>query len=120
MKYMLLIYEAEEIWANKSEEERRQTIADHRELTKRLSSDGLEFSGAPLMPTSTSTTLRVRNNKRDILDGPFAATKEQLAGIYIINCDSLDDAIDYAEMIPNSATGSIEIRPLADHGELTV
>ncbi len=115
MKYMLLIYEAEEIWANKSDEERRQTLNGHSALRKRLVADNVEFSGAPLMPTSTATIVRVRKDRRQVLDGPFAEAKEQLAGIYIVDCESLDDAIDYAELIPNSAAGTIEIRPLAKH-----
>lgn len=117
MRYMLLIYEAEEIWANKSDEERRETLALHIALGERLAVDGVEHTGAALMPTPTSTTVRKRENRRQVLDGPFAETKEQLAGIYIVDCHSLDDAIDYAEMIPNCATGSIEIRPLANHQE---
>lgn len=115
MKYMLLIYEAEEIWADKTEEERRSTLKGHGRLRERMTEDGAEFSGAPLMPTATATSIRRRNGQRQVLDGPFAETKENLAGYYIVDCPSLDEAIEYAELIPNSATGTIEIRPLARH-----
>lgn len=115
MKYMLLIYEAEEIWMNKTEEERAETLRGHGELRAALQADGVEFSGAPLMPTTTSTSVRRRAGKRQVIDGPFAETKENLAGYYVIDCRSLDDALRYAEMIPNCSSGTIEIRPLAHH-----
>lgn len=115
MKYMLMIYEAENIWADKTEEERQLTLEGHAALRSALMEDGVEFSGAPLMPTATSTSVQARNGKRQIIDGPFAETKEQLAGFYIVDCASLDDAIRYAELIPNCQTGTIEIRPVAQH-----
>lgn len=115
MKYMLMIYEAEDIWADKTEEERQRTLAGHGKFSETLTADGVEFSGARLMPTATSTSLRRRNGKRQVIDGPFAETKEHLAGFYIVDCESLDDAIRYAELIPNCATGTVEIRPLGGH-----
>ena len=70
--------------------------------------------GAPLQPTSTATTVRVRNGKTLITDGPFTETKEQLAGIYILNCKDLDEALEMAARIPDAVFGSIEIRPVME------
>ncbi len=115
MKYMLLIYEAEQIWENKTQEERHLTLKGHAALRARLEADDISFSGLPLAPTSTATILRTRDGKCEITDGPFAETKEQLAGFYIVDCASLDNALEYASLIPNSSTGSIEVRPVTDH-----
>jgi len=115
MKYMLMIYESEHIWEGKTDEERRATLKGHGALRARLEADNIPFSGNPLMPTSAATVMKVRNGRREITDGPYAETTEQLAGYYVVDCATLDDALDYAELIPNSAAGSIEIRPVADH-----
>lgn len=115
MQYMLMIYEAEHIWEGKSEDERLTTLKGHGALRARLEADNVAYSGNPLMPTSSSTVVRRRGGVREITDGPFAETSEQLAGYYIVECPTLDDALDYAELIPNSSTGSIEIRPVANH-----
>lgn len=116
MQYMLMIYEAEHIWENKSEADKMTTLKGHGALRARLEADNIAYSGNPLMPTSTATVVRMREGAREITDGPYAETTEQLAGYYIVDCSTLDDAIDYAALIPNSASGSIEIRPLAGHG----
>lgn len=115
MQYMLMIYEAEHIWEDKTEEERLTTLKGHGALRARLEADNVAYSGHPLMPTSAATVLRQRAGAREITDGPYAETKEQLAGYYVVDCPSLDDALDYAALIPNSNTGSIEIRPVANH-----
>lgn len=115
MQYMLMIYEAERIWEDKTEDERLTTLKGHGALRARLEADNVLYSGNPLMPTSTATVLKVRNGSREITDGPFAETTEQLAGYYIVDCPTLDDALDYAELIPNSTSGSIEVRPVASH-----
>ncbi len=115
MQYMLMIYEAEHIWESKSEEERLATLKGHGALRARLEADNVPFSGNPLMPTSSATVVKVRGGSREVTDGPFAETTEQLAGYYVLDCPTLDDAMDYAELIPNSRTGSIEIRPIANH-----
>ena len=116
MKYMLLIYEAEHIWESKSTQERQVTLQGHGVLRARLEADRVPYSGHPLMPTSSATVVKVRRGKREVTDGPFAETTEQLAGYYLVDCGSLDDALAYAAMIPNSSTGRVEVRPVASHG----
>ena len=78
MQYLLLIYEAEEIWENKTDEEKRAVLAQHSVLGEQLSADGVEFSGKPLRSTTTAVSVRQRAGKTQISDGPFAETKEQL------------------------------------------
>ena len=117
MQYLLLIYEAEEIWESKTEAERREVLAEHKRLHEQLVEDNVSTQSAPLMPTSTAVSVQVRAGKRLVRDGPFAETKEQLAGFYLINVDTLGQAIEYAAMLPNAATGTLEIRPVADHSE---
>lgn len=115
MQYMLLIYEAEEIWENKNDAEKAEVLAGHRALNERLHADGVTFTGEPLMPTATAVSLRRRNGQTQISDGPFAETKEQLAGFYLVDVDSLEQAMEYAAMIPNNDAGTIEVRPLNEH-----
>ncbi len=115
MQYMLMIYEAEHIWESKTAEEKQTTLKGHGALRARLEADNVAYSGNPLMPTSSATVLRVRQGKREITDGPFAETTEQLAGYYVVECASLDKALDYAALIPNANAGSIEVRPVSDH-----
>ena len=115
MQYMLLIYEAEEIWEIKNEAEKAAVLAGHRALNDRLHADGVEFTGEPLMPTSTAVSVRRRNGQTQISDGPFAETKEQLAGFYLVDVDSLEQALEYPGLIPNNDAGTIEVRPLNEH-----
>ena len=115
MQYLLLIYEAEEIWESKTEAEKGRTMAAHRDLNARLTADGITYRGEPLMPVATALTVRRRGAEVDVTDGPFATTKEQLAGFYLIDCESIEQALSYAQDLPESATGSIEVRPVADH-----
>lgn len=118
MQYLLMIYEAEEIWENKSVEEKREVLTHHGALRERLLADGVEFSGKPLMPTTTAVTVRKRGGQIQVSDGPFAETKEQLAGFYLLDVDSLEAAMEYAALIPNAETGTIEVRPVEDHSDL--
>ena len=115
MQYLLLIYEAEEIWANKSEDEKRATLAEHGLLHERLQADGVEYSGEPLMPTATAVSLRTRGGDLQVSDGPFAETKEQLAGFYLVDVASVEQAMEYAALIPHVHTGTIEVRPIDNH-----
>ncbi len=118
MQYLLLIYEAEEIWENKSLEEKRAVLAGHGALHERLQADGIEHSGQPLMPTATAVSLRNRGGDLQVSDGPFAETKEQLAGFYLVDVESLEAAMEYAALIPHVATGTIEVRPIDNHEDL--
>ena len=115
MQYLLLIYEAEAIWESKTDEEKRAVLEEHGILHQRLQQDGVTYSGEPLMPTSTAVSLRVRAGELETADGPFAETKEQLAGFYLVDVDSLEQAVEYAGLIPHVKTGTIEVRPVDNH-----
>ena len=115
MQYLLLIYEAEQIWEAKSEQEREEVLRGHGVLQQSLRDANVEFAGNPLMPTSTAVSVRKRGSDVQITDGPFAETKEQLAGYYLVDVESMEDAIKFAQMIPNCDAGVIEVRPLANH-----
>lgn len=112
MKYALLIYTAEQEWAAKSKEEQGRTYSEYWAYSTELKSSGKMISCDPLDPTATATTIRVRDGKTLPTDGPFADTKEQLGGIYIVDVKDLDEAMAWAAKIPDARNGSIEIRPL--------
>ena len=118
MQYLLLIYEAEEIWENKSLEEKRAVLADHGKLAENMVGAEVEFSGQALRSTSTAVSLRNRAGELQVTDGPFGETKEQLAGFYLIDVPTMEDAIHYAQQIPHVETGTIEVRPVDDHSDL--
>ena len=115
MQYILLIYENEAEWNAISDPERQ---AEHREyvaFTDDIRRSGNHLSQVPpdpLAPTSTATTVRVRQGKTMLTDGPFAETKEQLGGYYVVDCKDLDEAIELASGIPAARHGSIEVRPI--------
>ncbi|MCA9166368.1 MAG: SRPBCC domain-containing protein, partial [Planctomycetales bacterium] len=111
MKYMLLIYGAETCW---TEEERRECMQESLELCEELATQGKFVAASPLHSVVTATTLRIRDGKRQITDGPFAETAEQLGGYYIIEAQNLDEAIDIASRVPPAKVGSVEIRPIFD------
>ncbi len=111
MRYVLLIYVQEDVLPNLPEDERNALIQGYAQFHQSVNESGLMSGGAPLQPISNSTTVRIRNNETLITDGPFAETKEQLAGIYILNCKDLDEAIEIAKTIPDVKYGAIEIRP---------
>lgn len=115
MQYLLLIYEAEDLWEAKSDEEKNAILARHGVLNENLDRNNVAWSGNPLMPTSTAVSLRNRGGELQVSDGPFAETKEQLAGYYLIDVDSLEAAMDYAAQIPAVDMGTIEVRPIASH-----
>jgi hypothetical protein len=118
MKYALLIYAAEKEWTEKSAEEQGLIYNEYAAYSAELQSSGKMLSCEPLDPTSTATTIRVRNGKTVTTDGPFADTKEQLGGIYVIDVKDLNEAMAWAERIPDARTGSIEIRPLMTFSEM--
>ena len=114
MRYMMLVYSAEGPDGLAAEEAER-IIAGHRQVMEEAARKGVLVGAEPLAPTSTATTVRVQQGKAMITDGPFAETKEQLAGYYIIDCENLDEAIDWAARIPTGCQGRegcIEIRPM--------
>jgi hypothetical protein len=118
MKYALLIYAAEKDWAEKSKEEQGRIYNEYWNYTLELKKSGKMVSCEPLDPTSTATTIRVRDGKTLTTDGPFADTKEQLGGVYVVDVANLDEAMAWAAKIPDAKGGSIEIRPLMNVPEM--
>jgi len=109
VKYMLLIYADEQIL---NDTERAQCYQESTQLAHQLESAGQYVAAAPLHPTSTATSVRVRAGKRVVTDGPFAETREQLGGYFMIDAENLDEAITVAAQIPMAARGTVEIRPV--------
>ena len=112
MKYIALIYTAAAANPVYGTPEFGAQLAAYKMATDTYIKDGVMGGGDALHPTTTATTVRVRKGKIETLDGPFAETKEQLGGYYLLDCANLDDAIKYAAMIPGAAIGSIELRPI--------
>jgi hypothetical protein len=114
MRYMLLIYGDEREWATMTEEESAAEMGRWGAYTEAIQTEGIMRAGDALQPTATATTVRVRDGEALVTDGPFAETREQLGGYYLIECESLDQAIDAARRIPSVGTGSVEVRPLME------
>jgi hypothetical protein len=115
MKYMLLIVGDESQYADWSEEDRAAEMGRWDEYTKALAGAGALVSGEGLQPSATATTLRVDRGERLLTDGPFAESKEQIGGFYVIDCKDLDEAIDWAAKLPSAERGATEIRPVMDY-----
>ena len=111
MKYMLLVYGAEDVM---TDQERQACYVESAHLAREISANGKYLDASPLHSVSTSTSVRVREGKRLVTDGPFAETREQLGGYYLINANDLDEAIAIAERIPMARLGTIEIRPVVE------
>ncbi len=111
MKYMLLIYMEEDAM---NESERAQCYVKSTELARQLESKGQFLATAPLQPVATATSVRVRDGKPLVTDGPFAETREQLGGFFLIEARDLDEAIDVAQRIPAASVGVVEIRPVIE------
>jgi len=113
MQYLLMIYDDESVWAAMSEAQRSKLMTDYRDFTESVVKSGQFRAGAQLQPSPTATVLREQKGKRTTTDGPFAETREQLAGYYLVECDNLDQALAIAAGIPSvKVGGSIEVRPL--------
>lgn len=112
MQYLCLIYENEKVWATMTEAARNEAMGDYRRFTDDIKKSKHYVGGNPLQPTSNATTVRLRDGKRLTTDGPFAETKEQLGGYYLIEAKDLDDALQVAGRIPSAKWGSIEVRPI--------
>jgi len=111
MRYMLLVYLDEQAL---SETERNQCYADSAKLARDLNASGQYLGASPLHPTSTATSVRLREGKRLVTDGPFAETREQLGGYYLIDAKDLDEAIGIAARVPVLNKGTVEIRPVME------
>jgi hypothetical protein len=112
MQYLLLIYGAEGHWDAMTEAESNKMMQEFGAFTQKITESGNYKGGNRLHPTSKATTVRVRDGKRVVTDGPFAETKEQLGGYYLIEAADLDEATAIAGHIPSAKIGSIEVRPL--------
>jgi hypothetical protein len=112
MKYLLLIYESEAGFAGMSGDEQARIFEEYMVYTKNIKKSGNYIGGEALQAISTATTVRVKNGKTITTDGPFAETREQLGGYYLVEAKDLDEAIKLAAGIPASRTGSIEVRPI--------
>lgn len=112
MKYMLLIYHDEQSWNSYTEAERQEIYREYRELIQELESTGQYLAGDELQPTTTASSVRVRDGKPMVTDGPFAETREQIGGFFLIEANSLDEATSIAGRIPSARSGAIEVRPV--------
>jgi hypothetical protein len=110
MRYLLLIYGNESAELNPTEME--GMMSAYNAFTDEVKASGAYLGGEALQPTATATTVRVRSGDTQLTDGPFAETKEQLGGFYLVDCKDLDQAIAYAGKIPGASHGSVEVRPI--------
>jgi hypothetical protein len=111
MKYMLLIYSDEKAW---TEAEREHCFAESTAFTHELHKQGKFLGASPLHPVVTATSVRVRQGKRQVTDGPFTETREQLGGYFLIDAANLDDALDIAGRVPAAKKGTVEVRPVLE------
>src|SRR6516162_6493358 len=117
MRYMLLVYTDEKAW---TEGEREKCFAESTQLTHDLHASGQYLGASPLHPVSMATSVRIRDGKRLITDGPFAETREQLGGFYLIDVNNLDEAIAIASRVPPAKKGTIEIRPVLELANMPI
>jgi hypothetical protein len=112
MKYMLLIHHDEQLWNAHTEAEHQEIYREYRELIQKLESRGQYLEGDQLQAADTAKIVRVRDGQQLLTDGPFAETREQVGGFFLIEAKNLDEAKSIAAQIPSARTGSIEIRPV--------
>ena len=114
MKYILLVHHDEEVLEKLEATELQKLRDESVQLANQIHSSGKYLDAAPLHPTSTATCVRVREGKRLVTDGPFAETREQLGGYFLINAENLDEAIGISGRIPGARIGTVEIRPVME------
>jgi hypothetical protein len=114
MRYIMLIYNDEAVEARRSQAENEAVMQAYYAFSNEVRQRGAFLSGEPLQPTTMATTVRLREGQALTSDGPFAETREQLGGFYILECKDLDEAIELAAKIPTAKEGSIEIRPILE------
>jgi hypothetical protein len=117
MRYLCLIYENEKGWESLPPGDMEAIMNEYFTFTEDIRKNGKYVAGEALQPTATATTVRVRNGKVSTTDGPFAETKEQLGGFYLIEAKDLNDAIQVASRIPSARFGSVEVRPIMDFSQ---
>ena len=115
MKYLLQIWSDEGSSADSAPEAIAEMFDEYRKLSDDMRAEGVFLAGEGLQPTSTATSVRVRDGDTSVTDGPFAETREQLGGVFLIECADLDGAIEWASKIPGARRGTIEIRPVAEY-----
>ncbi|HEY4671365.1 MAG TPA: YciI family protein [Gemmatimonadaceae bacterium] len=118
MKYLCLIYEEEKRFTQVSKPELDKVMSEYGALTEDLKKNGQYVAGFQLQPTDAATTVRSRNGKVSTTDGPFAETKEQLGGAYLIEAKDLNEAVQVASRIPSARFGSIEVRPIVERNQV--
>jgi hypothetical protein len=114
MKYMLLIYDNEQAWTRITETEQRRIYGEYMQFTEDIKASRNYLAGAQLHPIATASSVRVRDDKELVTDGPFAETHEQLGGYYLIDAKDLDEATKIAARIPSARLGTIEVRPVVE------
>ncbi len=114
MRYLLLIYGDEASWVDAGSEEMEAVMAAHQAFSEATGAEGILRGGEALEPTTTATTVRVRDGEPMLTDGPYAETREQLGGFYIVECDGLDQALAAARRIPEAVHGAVEVRPIME------
>jgi len=114
MKYLCLIYDEPSVWEKMSKDEADAVMGEYFQFTGDIQKSGHYIAGEALHPTNTATTVRTRNGKVSTTDGPFAETKEQLGGFYLVEAKDLNEALQIAQRIPSVRYGSVEVRPVVD------
>ena len=114
MKYLLLVHHNEDAFNRIPEIQRKEMLAESIQLCHQLDGKGQYVHASPLQPEATGTVVRVRNGKATVTDGPFAETKEQLAGYFLIEAQDRDDAVRIATLVPGARIGTVEVRPLRE------
>jgi hypothetical protein len=117
MKYLCLIYDEEQTMNAMSKDEQDAFMGEYMSFTGEIAASGHMVAGEALHPVQTATTVRIRNGRISTTDGPFAETREQLGGFYLIEARDLNDAIQVAARIPSARTGCVEVRPVVDFSE---
>jgi hypothetical protein len=115
VKYLLTIYSDESGWSDMTEEDGAAEMAAYGAFGQELEAAGAFLGGEGLQPTSTATTVRVRDGEPELTDGPFAETREQLGGFYLLECRDLDEAVRWAAKIPGAKHGCVEVRPVMNY-----
>jgi hypothetical protein len=114
MKYLLLIYQDEKQWAAHSDAEVQEIYKEYRQLRQELTASGKFLGGSQLHPVATASTVRVRDGKELVTDGPFAETHEQLGGYFLVEAQNLDEAVSIGARIPSAREGTVEVRPIVE------
>jgi hypothetical protein len=118
VQYMALIYADEDSWSGLSDDERTQVVGQYQSLAQDAQAAGVMVGGDELGPTRDATTVRIRDGQTLVVDGPYAEAKEALGGYFLFECETIDEALDWAARIPAAERGAIEVRPVyMDHAE---